>query len=370
MCFSDVVVDCMLARQAREEIEQYKALVENNPMEAEKLKGRAQSRAWTCRHIGSVMGIVLGGVLVWLRRDNLHIVFAVTAVYPCALFLGSFLLREEVDPLYVAIDSGNITKHHHRLNGMQAKGQLPLFSCAPLSILNEIGNAYKEFRNNRIFVNLAKFIFLFAATPNSGLTFSYFLVNELKFSEFLMAIISVVSVLAMLAGLGAYFFFLKEIRTRRLMRTSILIGIFLSVMPIILVTGLNRRLGIDDEFFALGDDAMENFTSQLMIMPLMITMAAECPDRQEGLFYSGMLALSNFGGAVATWGGGFITHLLGITTKNYDNMWLLVLLCSLTNIVPFFFVHWVPESVDKKKVNNITAIQLISEQEPNAKTHI
>ena len=369
MCFCDVVVDCMLARQARDEIANYKALVESKPVEAEKMKGRAQSRAWMCRHVGSVMGIVLGGVLVWLRRDNLHIVFAVTAFYPGVLFVGSFFLQEEVDPIYVAINEGNITKNHHRKNGFKARGKLALVSCAPLAVCREISTAFHDVRSNETFMNLAKFILLFSATPNSGLTFSYFLVNKLMFSDFLVAVISVVAVFSMLAGLATYFFFLKKIRTRRLMRISILIGIGLSVLPMLLVTGLNRRLGIADEFFALGDDAVENFTSQLMVMPLMITMAAECPEGQEGLFYSGMLALSNFGGAVSTGFGGLLTHALGITKKNYDKMWLLVLLCAVTNIVPYFFVHWVPESMDNnREEKKIAATPLIIEQEPKAKT--
>lgn len=365
MCFSDVVVDCMLAKEAREEIREYKAKIKDSPEEAEKLKGRAQSRAWLCRNVGSVCGILLGGYLVWQWPTNLHIVFGVTAIYPAILFFGSFFLREDVDPIYVAINEGNITKNHHRINGLKAHGQMALISCSPMAVFREIRNAFEDVQSNDTLRRLAKFIFLVNMMPSSGFTFSYFLRDELKFSDFLMAAISIVGVFASLFGLSIYFVFLKTVPIRKLIRSSITSGVLLTFIPMILVTRVNIKLSLPDELFALGDDVIGGFITQLIAMPLMITMAAECPDKQEGLFYSGMLALSNFGGAVSIGIGAVLTHLLHITKKHYENMWILVFICAMSNIIPFFFVHWVPENIDKEKPE-----KLINEQEPNSKIKI
>lgn len=333
VCFCDVIVDCMVAKAAREEMDKH--------------KGRTQTRAWMCRHSGTLFGIVLGGYLVANVR-NLHVAFAVTAVFPLLMLVGAVFLREkrsEMTPLQ---------EHHHRRSSSYFAASVAF--CSPSAVTHhksmwsQLRKAARSVHSNKTLMNLALYYFIFSATPNSSVTFSYYLINEIRLSESFMAWLSIVGCVAMMIGLAIYQNFFVHMSTRRIIRISIVAGTVLSLVPLVLVTGLNRDMGIDDRFFVLGDDVAESLASQLSMIPMQITVASMCPEGEEGLVYAGFMSISNFGGAVSTWLGALFTHWLGITKTDYTNMWLLVALCSATNVVPYFFTKWLPpESASKTK---------------------
>lgn len=335
ICFCDVIIDCMVARTAREEMETH--------------RGRTQSLAWLARHSGTLFGITLGGYLV-AHVDNLHFVFGATAVFPVFMFIGAFFLREKRSPL-TPLDA-----HHHRANGGTAvAGSYGCFGTSTSRhkpMWSQLKKAARDAYENKVLVRFALYFFIFSATPNSSMTFSYYLIKDLHFTEAFMAWLSIAGVVSMMVGLGAYQLFLVNVDTRTIIRISIAVSTFLSLLPLMLVTGANRSLGIDDRFFVLGDDVAESFAAQLAMIPMQVTVASVCPEGGEGLLYAGFMSISNFGGAVSTWLGAIITSALGITKANYDNMWLLVAICSATNILPYFFTKWLPSenTVRRKSV--------------------
>lgn len=306
LCFCDVMVDCMIARASREEI-------------AEGHRGRSQSLAWLCRGAGTLFGVTLGGWLV-VHVENLHFTFAVTTLYALAILVGSLFLRERRS---------------------QMEPQTTMWRHLRRTALG----IYED----RDLLHLAVFYFLFSASPNSGNTFSYYLINELKFSESFMASLSVAAVVAGMAAIVFQQAVLKPYNIRTVMRIVVAVSTLLSLAPLLLVTRANRALGIEDAFFALGDDLVEAFVGQLAIVPLQATVAARCPPGKEGLMYAGFMSISNFGGVLSMWLGAALTHTLGITKDSYRNMWLLLVLCALSNFVPFFYTRYLPGEKEEKK---------------------
>lgn len=251
-------------------------------------------------------------------------------------------------------------------------------------------------------INLAYFLFTVASTPSSGQTFSFYLIEELHFSKAFMAWLSIVSVLASLVGLalyqalatrggvqrtvrlyaaaagavlsaivvialrgantsvhttcavlfvaaalcalGVYAVFTVRASTRQIIVASIVVATALACTPLLLVTGESRRMGIDDRYFVLGDDVAEAFSSQLIMLPIMVTIAELCPDGGEGLVYAGFMSISNVGSALSSFYGGELTKALGITTQRYERMWALILVCVLCNMLPLTLLRLLPDT--------------------------
>ena len=216
--------------------------------------------------------------------------------------------------------------------------------------------ALKVYRD-RTLRNMALYYFVFSATPNSGTAFTYYLINEKKFSKSFMAIISVVSVLSGLAGLQFYKRFMIGLSTRTALRISILVSTLLGFVPLMLVTGFNQKIGIPDAYFALGDDVFESFAGYLSLIPMQRTVAILCPEGSEGIVYAGFMSLSNSGSALSSYTAAVLTEWLGITRTNYDNMYALVLLCTLTNLIPYVFTSFLPDaSFARRKVKNAKGV--------------
>ena len=81
-------------------------------------------------------------------------------------------------------------------------------------------------------------------------------------------------------------------------------------------------------------------------MPLLILGAQTCPKEIEGTLYALLMSTLNVGGLVSSGLGGLLTILLGVTDKDFSNLWLLVVVCSLLNLLPMGFLDLVPTEKD------------------------
>jgi len=331
ICVCDVMVDCTLAREARDE--------------PASRRGRAQSMAWFMRHVGSLAGSLLGAYLV-RRTDNLHLIFFYTSCVPLVLCFASVWLYEQPsgkDDLgtIVAVDS---------LDQVNAPASLlRRLSKARADIVHRLSATLDEQRSNPTIVHLAAFIFLFTATPNSSQAFFYFLVNELSFDTRVMGMLSVVGVVSAMLGLAVYRLLAPRVHMHTLLKSSVVFGTVLGLVQLLLITRVNVRLGISDYWFSLSDDVISSFVAQLTMMPLLVIAATVCPRGDEGLLYAGLMSISNFGGAVSTWFGSLLTYATGVTATNFRHLWLLSVLCSCLNLIPLAFVRWLPhDSTDSR----------------------
>lgn len=68
------------------------------------------------------------------------------------------------------------------------------------------------------------------------------------------------------AGIVVYNSFLKTVRLRQLMLWGSLLGCALGLTPLMLVEGVNRKLGISDKVFALVDSALLSSIGQVRAM--------------------------------------------------------------------------------------------------------
>jgi hypothetical protein len=81
-------------------------------------------------------------------------------------------------------------------------------------------------------------------------------------------------------------------------------------------------------------------------MPNLVLAARLCPPGVEATLFATLMSIRN--GASVT--GGFLgvglTRLLGVTSNNFQNLALLVLLCNLSSLLPLPFLGLLPSDTE------------------------
>ena len=91
------------------------------------------------------------------------------------------------------------------------------------------------------------------------------------------------------------------------------------------------------------------------MMPLLVLGAAVCPKGVEGTFYAFLMSLTEVGGILGDLAGTALTSLLGVDNNNFDNLWLLILLCNAFSLLPLCLLPWIKlphESLDEELPEN------------------
>lgn len=85
---------------------------------------------------------------------------------------------------------------------------------------------------------------------------------------------------------------------------------------------------------------------QVLMMPTLVLSARICPQGLEATLYACLMSLLNAGSATSDALGGLLTHLLGVTSSDFNHLFGLVLLCSCLSGIPLVLLGWIPAAVD------------------------
>ncbi|QCD99280.1 Folate-biopterin transporter [Vigna unguiculata] len=110
-------------------------------------------------------------------------------------------------------------------------------------------------------------------------------------------------------------------------------------------------------------------------MPMLVLSSKLCPSGIEGTFFALLMSIDNVGLLSASWGGGFVLHILRITRTRFDNIWLAILIRNILRITPLWLLFLVPradptssilpttETMDSKvaiETSDTTNVELVS----------
>jgi len=157
-----------------------------------------------------------------------------------------------------------------------------------------------------------------------------------------MGTLSVVEGISTVCALAFYNSYLKSYSYRKLLKYSIALSIVAGATPLILILHLNRKWGISDRWFCIGDTAVLTAIGQISLMPLLVVGAETCPPNIEATLYSCLMSTLNVGSLISIQLGALLTYLLGVTSTNFDNLWLLCLICNFFTICVIPFLALVP----------------------------
>eukprot|EP00898_Chlorokybus_atmophyticus_P001088 jgi/Chlat1/1980/Chrsp158S00126 len=307
---ADVVVDSMVVERAKGE--------------SQAASGSLQSLCWGSSAIGGILSAYLGGFLV--EEYGPRFVFGLTAALPLITSAVAILVNE--DKVAPASESGE-------LEGIAlVKQQATLL--------------WQTVRQRSIWLP-ALFVFLWQSTPHAETAMFYFTTNKLGFGPEFLGRVRLVTNLASLGGVTLYNTSLKDVPLRRILFWTCITGVGVGLTQLVLITGANRSLGISDQWFAMGDTLVITALGQIAFMPILVLAAQLCPDGVEATLFATLMSISNAGGVFGGALGAMLTKALGVTSTEFDNLGLLVLLCNLSSLLPLPFLAWLPSTAPEKK---------------------
>lgn len=299
VAISDVIVDSLVVERARDE--------------GQGSVGTLQSLAWGASAVGGLITAYLGGLL--LERTSNQVIFGITATFPLVVCGVSWLITED-----------------------------PVTEKSNFKVVIDQVKLLKQAVSKKVIWMPALFLFLWQATPTADSAFFFFSTNELGFAPEFLGRVRLVTSLASLIGIWVFQRFLKEVSFRKIFGWSTVISAALGMTTLLLVTHANRALGIDDQWFSLGDSLVLTVAGQIAFMPVLVLSARLCPRGVEATLFALLMSVVNLAGLLSHELGALLTHQLGITETNFQNLWQLVLLTNLTTLLPLPLLGLLPSA--------------------------
>ena len=293
LCFADVMADSLLVEVARDE--------------SEAKKGTIQSYSWMCRFTGGLFASIFGAI----AYDHLGAVrvFHLNSMIPVAIAVVSVFVHE---PSISVVTNWRVTRSKMSMALRQPSIYRPSLS-----------------------------LFLVCVTPRYGSVLTFFYERELKFTPDEFGTLDVLGHLVAIVGTYIYKRYLREVAFRKILGIALILSFMLSNSLLLLVFHTNRAMGIPDFVFALVERFIITLVGQFITMPMVVMGARICPVGVEGTLYALLMSITNIGGVVGEEWGSLLTTMFGISADNFSNLWKLMLVCHLFDLVPIFSLRLV-----------------------------
>ncbi|ACK68914.1 folate/biopterin transporter [Gloeothece citriformis PCC 7424] len=332
VAISDVIADSVVVERAREE--------------SLGKAGSLQSLTWGVSAVGGLITAYLSGWL--LEHFSNRQVFGITALFPLIVTGVAWLIVEEK----LKPDSPETQEE----------------KLTPKQQIKQLWGAVTQ----KVILFPTLFLFLWQATPSADSAFFFFTTNELGFEPEFLGRVRLVTSLASLVGIWIYQRYLKTVSFRLIFGWGIVISSALGMTTLLLVTHANRALGIDDHWFSMGDSLILTVIGQIAFMPVLVLCARLCPSGIEATLFALLMSIWNLSGLLSHEIGALLTHLLGVTETNFENLWLLVLITNLSTLLPLPFINWLPaddpqtETKDPAKSNLFPPAEAFEHHSPGS----
>ncbi|XP_053991837.1 uncharacterized protein LOC128883473 [Hylaeus volcanicus] len=268
--------------------------------------------------VGSLLVAFFSGYL--LETVPKKTVFLTTAFFPLIIFFAALPLKESIK-----IPSRNATQQF-------------------LELLT--------FLRQRLIWGPVIFILVFMAGPDYDDALFFYYTDVLDFKPSFMGTLRFTYGMAAIAGALAYRKSMYTTSYRKILWTSILFSLPIYLSPILLVTGLNLRLGISNKLFVLSGGFLNEAVAEIQLLPLLVLTACICPSGLEGSAYSTMIAVRNLGSALSKCSSSLLMFALKIDGTHFDHLVAFICICGCFNLLPFFFLRQIPTDKELESVSN------------------
>lgn len=308
--------------------------------------GSLQSLCWASVSVGSVVSAYFSGSLV--EAYGPRPVFLITACFPLLVAAAATAIPE----VPVGRDADETGAQRARA-GTSMKmtptrtptPTTPTIAELPAAFAGQAKALWGAMSEKSILYP-AIFVFLWQATPSASTAMLFFETNELGFTTEFLGRIQLLASVASLLGVGVYNSLLKDVELKKIFAWTAVLGTGLGMTQLMLITGVNRTLGISDQVFALGDSALLTVLGQVSFMPVLVLAAKLCPTGVEATLFATLMSMLNGGSFLGSAMGSGLTGLFGVTAENFDNLAPLVTTCTLLTLAPLLGLRLLPDNLD------------------------
>eukprot|EP00612_Vaucheria_litorea_P000404 CAMPEP_0171455000 /NCGR_PEP_ID=MMETSP0945-20130129/2069_1 /TAXON_ID=109269 /ORGANISM="Vaucheria litorea, Strain CCMP2940" /LENGTH=592 /DNA_ID=CAMNT_0011980151 /DNA_START=81 /DNA_END=1859 /DNA_ORIENTATION=+ len=318
LIFSDVVTDAIVVERSR--------------CEPENSKGSMQATGYASRFVGSLVGSILGTCVYnrdrWGWGLTIAEIFTINGLFPVIVVLPFLFSLRETTCAATTMSQIEALK-------MQCK---IIFETLCLKA---------------VYIPMAVvFVFNIFQVPNAA--WRSFLVEGLEFDNLDLGLISICGSMFSSFGLIAYKTYFMGTSWPKIYRLTTCLVCFFSLFQLMLIFRVNKKIGVSDLVFAMGDDSLADFVLAIQFLPIVQMYLVMCPDGTEGTTYAILTTLGNVAGSVSYSIGTLLTMIWDVRVETlgehrYDGIWKLTLLTSLMQVVPLGLLKWLPSNAEEQK---------------------
>ncbi|HSE58163.1 MAG TPA: hypothetical protein VLA99_05630, partial [Nitrospiraceae bacterium] len=173
-------------------------------------------------------------------------------------------------------------------------------------------------------VGTATVIFMFRAVPGPGPGQTWWMIDELKFDQEFLSVLSLIGSSLTLAGMFIFRRFMAERSIVYVVGFLTLMGFVLSVPIVSMYYGLHewtaRMTGgvVDARFIALVDTALESPLGQISMIPMLAWIANSAPANLKATFFAVMASFTNLALSLSQLGTKYLNQIFIVTREMRD----------------------------------------------------
>ncbi len=210
--------------------------------------------------------------------------------------------------------------------GKPAYAQEIIFAASMSIVLFLIAQLTRELdpEARRVLVGTAIVIFVFRAMPGPGAGSTWWLIDELKFDQQFLALLSLIASVLTLAGMFVFRRFMAERSISYIVGFLTVAGTLLTLPTLAMYHGFHHWTAahtggvVDARFIALVDTALESPLGQIAMIPMLAWIANSAPARLKATFFAVLASFTNLALSAAQLGTQYLNKLFTVTREVKD----------------------------------------------------
>ena len=173
-------------------------------------------------------------------------------------------------------------------------------------------------------VGTAVVVFIFRAIPGTGPGADWWMIDELKFDQQFLSVLSLIGSTLTLVGMFVFRRFMAERSIAYVVGFLTLVGTILSLPVVSMYYGLHewtaRLTGgvVDARFIALIDTALESPLGQISMIPMLVWIANSAPAHLKATFFAVMASFTNLALSLSQLGTKYLNDIYVVTREIRD----------------------------------------------------
>ncbi len=173
-------------------------------------------------------------------------------------------------------------------------------------------------------IGTAIVIFVFRAVPGPGAGATWWMIDELKFDQQFLALLSLIGSVLTLAGMFIFRRFMAERPITYIVGFLTVAGTFLTLPTLGMYYGLHHWTAsvtggvVDARFIALVDTALESPLGQIAMIPMLAWIANSAPQHLKATFFAVMASFTNLALSASQLGTKYLNAAFTVTREVKD----------------------------------------------------
>ena len=212
-------------------------------------------------------------------------------------------------------------------------------------------------------VGTALVIFMFRAVPTPGPSIAWWVIDELKFDQYFISVLTLLSGALSLVGMFVFRRFMAEKSITFVIGMLAIFSTILALPTLGMYYGLHHWTSamtggiVDARFIALVDAAVESPLGQLAMIPMLAWIARSAPENLKATYFAVMASFTNLALSASQLGTKYLNEIYIVTREvrdpvtgivkvaaDYSQLGSILTICLVLNLLfPFIavaFVKW------------------------------